>query len=749
MLSLVTLALSANHEDLSSQFGPAQPQRTWEESYALAKTLIGKLNSIEKIRLTTGVGFGLGKCAGNIGKIDKVDFPGMCLQDGPVGVRKTQNATVYPAGVTTAATFDRELMYMRSRAMGLEYRTKGINVALAPAIGALGRSPNAGRNWEGFGPDPYLCGIGGAESVRGLQDEGVIATAKHWVANEQERYRLVIENIIGFNSGPILYSISSNVPPRALRELYEWPFIDIIEAGAASVMCAYQRVNGTYSCESEEIIKGHLKSDKNGNLGFKGFVVTDWFAASLASKASTAGTDVVMPGDIGLMGAAAGTQAASDGALTGEKGATRLDEAALRVVAAWYKTGQDKGFPSLDLERDATTEFHAQIAQRINTDGTVLLKNTNKALPLTKKIKKIGVFGSDAGPIPKGPNSCGEFHTCRDGTLAVGWGSGGGTFEYLIDPLQAIEERAAAEGATVESVLNDFDYKKIREVAADKDVCLAFIQSRSGEGLAAVDGNVGDRNNLTAWHGGDALIATLTPICDNIVVVAHTVGPIVVEPWIEHPNVKAVLFPHLPGQESGSSLVQTLWGDVNPSGKLPYTLGKKQDDYCCKLISDWAGFAPEQDFTEGTNIDYRWFAAKGITPRFEFGFGLSYTTFAYDASTLSISTPKVLPDVGLEDVLFSVEIEIENTGDVEGKEAAQLYITYPSEAKDSGRWLRGFDKVKLAPGEKKKAIFEVRKRDVSYWKEGSGWAQVTGKDYEIQVGASERDVKAKGSVRFA
>jgi beta-glucosidase len=230
-----------------------------------------------------------------------------------------------------------------------------------------------------------------------------------------------------------LYSISSNVPPRALRELYEWPFIDAVEAGAASVMCAYQRVNGTYSCESEEIIREHLKSDKNDNLGFKGFVVTDWFAASLASKASRAGVDVVMPGDIGLMGIAAGTQAASDGALTGVDGASRLDEAALRVIAAWYKTGQDKNFPTLDLSRDATNEFRAEIAKRINTDGTVLLKNTNKALPLTNKIKKIGVFGSDAGPIPKGPNSCGEFHTCKDGTLATGWGSGAGRFEYLID----------------------------------------------------------------------------------------------------------------------------------------------------------------------------------------------------------------------------------------------------------------------------------------------------------------------------
>lgn len=286
-------------------------------------------------------------------------------------------------------------------------------------------------------------------------------------------------------------------------------------------------------------------------------------------------------------------------------------------------------------------------------------------------------------------------------------------------------------------------------MAAGKDVCLAFIQSRSGEGLAAVDGNVGDRKNLTAWHGGDQLIATLTPICNNIVVVAHTVGPIIVEPWIDNPNVTAVLFPHLPGQESGSSIVQTLWGDVNPSGKLPYTLGKKQEDYCCKLVSDWAGFAPEQDFEEGTNIDYRWFAAKGITPRFEFGFGLSYTTFNYAASTLNISTPKPLSEVGQEEVLFSVSIEIENTGDVEGKEAAQLYITYPDEASGSGRWLRGFDKVKLAPGEKKMATFDVRRRDVSYWKEGSGWTVVTGKDYEVQVGASERQVKARGKVRFA
>lgn len=171
--------------DLSAQFGPARPQLTWDAAYTAALAASSKLTFSQKVSLTTGTGISLGPCSGNIAKIDRISFPYLCLQDGPVGLRGVDKVSVFPAGVTTASTWDRELMYLRSRAMGVENRIKGVHVALAPVAGGLGRAPQAGRTWEGFGPDPYLAGVGNAESVRGLQDEGVIACAKHWIGNER------------------------------------------------------------------------------------------------------------------------------------------------------------------------------------------------------------------------------------------------------------------------------------------------------------------------------------------------------------------------------------------------------------------------------------------------------------------------------------------------------------------------------------------------------------------------------------
>lgn len=316
--------------------------------------------------------------------------------------------------------------------------------------------------------------------------------------------------------------------------------------------------------------------------------------------------------------------------------------------------------------------------------------------------------------------------------------------------MQAITAHAASTGAIVESVLDDFNYTGVDAVARDKDVCLTFIQSRSGEGLANVEGNVGDRN-LTAWHGGDELVKRVASNCANTVVVVHSVGPIIMEPWIENPNVTAVVMAHLPGQDAGTPLVKLLWGAENFSGKLPYTNGKKPEDWPALVQSKYTGPAPEDTFEEGTLIDYRWFESKGIEPRFEFGYGLSYTTFNYDADSLTVTKTASADNIDSaerNDIVLTVTADITNTGDVAGKEVAQLYITYPDSTGD-GRWLRGFDKLALAPGETKTATFEVRKRDVSYWVESEKeWRVAKGGEYKIEVAASSRDVRGSKSVAF-
>ncbi|KAF8424818.1 glycoside hydrolase superfamily [Tirmania nivea] len=776
LLALISGIHSLLHADLSSQFPPPRPQLSWDAAYELARTASSKLTFLQKTSLTTGTGLSLGPCSGNvISRIDSLNFKYLCLQDGPVGLRGVDLATVFPAGVTTASTWDRELMYLRSRAMGVENRIKGVNVALAPTAGGLGRAPEAGRTWEGFGPDPYLCGVGVGESVRGLQDEGVIACVKHWIGNEQERYRLVIETFLSGTTPPITHSLSSNIPDRALRELYSWPFHDAIHAGAGSIMCAYQRLNRTYSCESAALLRTHLKSPLPAGLGFRGFVVTDWFAAATAVPAADAGVDMVMPGDLGSAGIAAGGLPASDGAVEKGKG-SRLDEMVIRILAAWYKTGQDKGWPETSFSTwssaewgffvdrlyigminkhiPATSPFHVKIARRIAAEGTVLLKNTHGALPLSPaRIRSLGVFGSDAGPIPGGPNSCGQFSACAHGTLPVGWGSGAGTYTNLIDPLLALTTYASTVNTTVDAVTNDYDYPSIATKSRNKDACLAFIKSSSGEGLANVEGNVGDRNNLTAWRDGDVLVNTVASNCANTIVVIHSVGPIIMEKWIDNPNVTAVLMAHLPGQESGNALVDILYGATNPSGKLPYTIAKSEKDYCCRVQSAYTSPAPDQEFTEGLLVDYLWFDKHNLTPRYEFGFGLSYTGFTYHPETLSISTPKPLSDTDFYETLFTVSIDISNSGVVDGKEVAQLYISLPEEMvklpENPVRQLRGFGKIALGKGQRGKVEFAVRRRDVSFWDVVAQEWSVGKGGYRLWVGASSRDLKAEGRIEFS
>ncbi|RPA99487.1 glycoside hydrolase [Choiromyces venosus 120613-1] len=627
--------VAGEHDHIAAQFGQKVIPRTWDQSYILAKTFVDQLTTAEKVVLTTGTGISLGLCSGNTDDIPRLGFWELCLQDGPVGGRGTDKVSVFPAGVTVGATWDRELMYLRSRAMGVENRLKGVNVALAPVAGALGRLMSApavaGRGWEGFGPDPYLAGVGNAESIKGLQDEGVITCAKHWIGSERG-YRFALENPPNLDR-PIFQSISSQIDGRALQE-----------AGDGRVRCSYQRVNGEYTCESTDLLRNHLKGNTAGGLGFRGFTMTDWLAAADAGEPSTAGIDMIMPGDLGLAGKATALKPASDGAL---QNGTRLDEMATRVIASWHKMQQDEGL----ISNISFSTWNAD-------DTATLLKNVNNALPL-KNVTSMGVFGNGAGPIPA--DSCGTFQSCSRGTLALGWGSGSGNFDYLVD--------------VIESALGDYAYAEMRQKAAGKDVCLAFINSLSGENTNAVEGNFDDRNNTTAWRDGDTLISNIASTCKNTIAVIHSVGPILMEPRIDHRTLRL--------------------GRRNTAAGYS-TLGR--------------AYSPSRSFRGGPLLNYKWFDAKGVTPRFEFGFGLSYAAFSY-ATTLSIPSPK--------------------------SPVTQLYITLPSSTNSPVRQLREFVKLSLNPGESKVATFRVTKRDISYWDTGRGVAC-----------ASSRDSKATRSVSF-
>ncbi|KAK6539467.1 hypothetical protein TWF694_009690 [Orbilia ellipsospora] len=639
---------------------------SWHEAYSEAAKLVVEMSVPEKVNLTTGIGWSMGPCVGNTGSTKK--FGGLCLQDGPTGLRFIDDITAFPAGVTVAATWSKYHMYARGKAYGAEARAKGVNVVLGPCIGPLGRFPVGGRNWEGFGSDPYLQGVASSITIEAIQSEGVIATAKHFIGNEQERFRQLPE-AHGQGWPNVTEAISANIGDRTLHELYLWPFAESVRAGVGAIMCSYNQVNNSYACQNSYLLNNVLKDE----LGFQGFVMSDWLAHHAGVAAALAGMDMTMPGDAisFLDGETYWGGYLTESIVNKTVPIERLDDMALRIVATWIKMGQNIDYPEVSFSSwtklpeglvnqgtyegamGIVNEFvdvranHSALAQDIATEGIVLLKNSKihgntTSLPIddTKLPRAIMIFGSDAGPSSIGPNGCVD-RGCNNGTLGQGWGSGTVEYTYQITPLEAIQSRLlgkrGARRPTTEYTLDDYDLGRASRLAQTPGAkCFVFVSADSGEAYIDSEGNLGDRNDLYLWHNGDDLITTVAAKCNDTVVVIHSVGAVVMEQWINNPNVTAVLMAHLPAAESGSSLVSVLWGDVSPSGHLPYTIGKSLEDYgpYGDILREPNGPIPQDDFADGLDIDYRYFDANGIEPRFEFGFGLSYTEFEYGNLTI-------------------------------------------------------------------------------------------------------------------
>jgi len=430
---------------------------SWTTSYKKATDMVNRMSLVEKVNITTGTGWSMGLCVGNTGPAASVGFPPLCLQDGPLGIRFSDHSTAFPAGITVGATWNKDLMYKRGRSHALEARLKGINILLGPSMGPLGKMPAGGRNWEGFGSDPVLQGVAAAATIRGIQDEGVIATAKHFIGNEQEHFRQSFE-------WGLPNAMSSNIDDRTLHELYLWPFAESVRAGVASVMCSYQMVNNSYACGNSKLMNGILKDE----LGFSGFVQSDWLAQRSGVASALAGLDMSMPGD-GLTwtnGKSLWGSQLTLSVLNGSLPVERVNDMVTRIVAAWYQLGQDNksvwpapppdgdGGPNFSSWTDdeiglihhgsgdkasavvnkfidvqgTGKDFHGRLAQIIAAEGTVLVKNEGNTLPLrrsgwpdsAKKESKyrIGIFGEDAGP-GRGPNACVD-RGCNQGTLASG-----------------------------------------------------------------------------------------------------------------------------------------------------------------------------------------------------------------------------------------------------------------------------------------------------------------------------------------
>ncbi|KAK7036371.1 Fn3-like domain-containing protein [Favolaschia claudopus] len=737
----------------------------WTLAVARAKKFVAGLTLAEKINVTTGVDI-VGTCVGNTGTIPRFGWKGLCLQDSPLGVRlaKAGSVSAFPAAINAAATWDTNLIEARGRAMGAEFRGKGVNIALGPMTN-MGRQAAAGRNWEGFGGDPFLSGVATAKTITGIQSNGVIATVKHFIANEQEHFR----------GGSMASQISSaNIDDKTFHELYLWPFAEAVKVGVGAAMCSYNKINQTQACQNSKIINGVLKEE----LGFMGFIMSDWAAMIDGIQPALAGLDMNMPG---FFAYGRGPQDEANPAIAvntwwgshliemvknGSVPESRVDDMVTRTFAAYYKFGQDFGYPPVSIS-DVNVNVqgnHAQLIRQIGAASTVLLKNTNKALPLNvKNIKRIAVIGSDSVPNPNGPNACGD-RGCNVGTLAMGWGSGTANFPYLVDPLSAIKAhlKSSNSAAAIVSAPSDFDLDAAAAAASGSDACLVFVNADSGEGYINVAGNQGDRNNLTLWNAGDNLILATASVCANTVVVMHVVGPVLVEAWVGHPNVTAVLNAGLPGQESGNAVVDVLFGEVNPSGKLPYTMAKRREDYPADILYNSGEGTPQITYDEGLNIDYRWFDAKNIEPRFEFGFGLSYTTFSYSGLRISKSlfprdADSIVASHGSSPVgqqggpaalynhVLTVSFAVKNTGPLAGNEVSQLYLTFPAGTGEPPKVLRGFARTYVLRGLTSFVTISLRQKDVSVWDVVKQKWVVPRGTFTVHVGGSSRSLPLSGT----
>ncbi|PKS09650.1 hypothetical protein jhhlp_004269 [Lomentospora prolificans] len=616
----------------------------WSDSYQKAKSLVDQMTLAEKTNITSGTGIFMGmRCVGNTGSAERVGFPQLCLGDAANGVRLADFVTVFPAGITTGATWDKSLMYERAVAMGREFRGKGVNIYLGPSVGPLGRKPKGGRNWEGFGSDPVLQAIGGSLTIKGVQEQGVIATIKHYIGNEQEMYRMY---------NPFQSGYSANIDDRTLHEIYLWPFAEGVRAGVGSVMTAYNAVNGSACSQNSMLINGILKDE----LGFQGFVMSDWLSHMSGVGSALAGLDMNMPGDtqVPLFGYSYWMYDLTRSVLNGSVPIDRLNDMATRIVAAWYHSGQDNDYPppnfstnTRDREGDLysgawpfsprgiVNEFvdvqadHYLVARKVAQDAITLLKNDASILPLAPN-RSIKVFGTGAQTNPDGPNACPD-RKCNKGTLGQGWGSGTVEYPYFDSPIDALKKKA-----TDVTFYNTDSFPNV-PTPGSEDVAIVFLTSDSGENTYTVEGNHGDRDGsgLYAWHGGDELVKKTAGKYESVVVVVHTVGPLILERWHDLPSVKAILFAHLPGQEAGESLTNVLFGDVSPNGHLPYSIPKQESDYPSSISTLVKGSGVADDYTEGLFIDYRYLNKAGITPRYAFGHGLSYTTFSILEPTIT------------------------------------------------------------------------------------------------------------------
>jgi beta-glucosidase len=673
--------------------------------------------------------------------IERLGIPAIKMADGPMGVRSWAGSsaitsaanpavkvetTSFPSGVAMAATWDTELVQREGQAIAQEVKALDRDMILGPTVN-INRQPLWGRNFEGYGEDPYLSGQLGVAYIEGVQGEGVIPSLKHFAVNNEEYER---------------HRVNATVDERTLHEIYLPAFKAAVqEADVWNVMSAYNKVNGVHCGENDYLLDQVLKRE----FGFKGFVVSDWGSTYSTAPTVNAGMDLEMPGGPPMQKWIASPRTVAsgngDGWLVPEKvlaevKAGQITEAAIndnvgRILRVIFQSGIFD-HPHMGGGEVDTPEERA-VALQGATESIVLLKNDGGLLPLdATKIHSIAVIGPNA---------------------AVARTGGGGSSlvrpKYAVAPLDGIKEKADGKiqvtyalgvGMEGEDAAQDTPearakaLKEATDAAAKADAAIVVVgryNKLESEGF--------DVKTMDLPAGQDELIQAVEKANPHTVVVLNTGDPVTMTKWID--TTPALLDMWYGGQEGGHALAAILFGDANPSGKLPLTLPKRYEDN--PAAANYPGKDVEVNYAEGIYVGYRYYDTKNVEPLFPFGFGLSYTKFEYSGLKLQ-RTENFGRNFGLD---FTMNVR--NSGSRAGAEVVQLYV-HDGHAKIDRpiHELKGFQRIELQPGETKAVTFLLNRASLSYWDPQTKAWQADPGTFEIQVGASSRDIRLRSNFEF-
>ena len=688
---------------------------------AKIESLIKKMTIEEKVKMIHA------SSSFTSGGVPRLGIPELVTSDGPHGVRPEHgrdwqldqnvldSGTYLPVGVCLAATWNPQLGYSFGAVLGSEANFRGKDVILGPGINII-RSPLNGRNFEYQSEDPYLVSRMAVGYIKGVQDQGVSACVKHYAANNQETRR---------------FTINVNMSERALREIYLPGFKAAVqEADVNTIMGAYNKFRGQWATHNHYLMNQVLKKE----WGFKGLVMSDWNAVHNTMEAIWNGTDLEMGTDLGMLpNPNYGKFYLGDTVValvkSGKVPEYVIDDKVRRLLGVMYKTNMIDGKRK---QGEYNTKPHQQTAAKVAEEGIVLLKNDGNMLPLNKsKIKSIAVIGANATR----PQS-------------MGGGSSQVKAFYEVTPLQGIQNLVGsgvkityAPGYTIarDAKADQLSISKAVEAVKNADVAIVVGGWTHGYNYSvwsdnAYDAEDTDKPDMQMPFGQDELIKAVVAANPKTVVVLMGGGPIDMTQWIN--QTKGVLQAWFPGMEGGNAIAKILFGQVNPSGKLPMTFPKKLEDVPAHKLGQYPGDSVNVYYHDDIYVGYRYYDTYKVEPLFAFGHGLSYTSFEYSSLKVQGSGKNA-----------TVSFTVKNTGKVAGAEVAQVYVNQaksllPRPEKE----LKAFEKVVLQPGQQKTVTLTLKEDAFQYFNDMQNkWVMEPGV-FNILVGGSSRDIKLQGKL---